>query len=114
MPPAWRSNAMATTSTAAHARYLEVRRLLLIGRLDDAERVLALLDPQPLPPALKTFHSLTIAGVAIRRLQAKTARDALMRATELASTARIPALIAEVENAMRILEISCGSPDRGR
>src|ERR1700751_1847557 len=36
---------------AAHARNLEVRRLLLIGRLDDAERVLAELDPAPLPPA---------------------------------------------------------------
>ena len=30
---------------AAHARYLEVRRLLLIGRLDEAERALAELDP---------------------------------------------------------------------
>ncbi len=89
---------------AAHARYLEVRRLLLIGRLEEAERVLALLDPEPLPPALKTFHALTIAGIAIRRLQAKTAREALKRATELARTARIPALIAEVENAMRILK----------
>ena len=34
---------------AAHARYLEVRRLLLIGRLDEAERMLAELDPTPLP-----------------------------------------------------------------
>ena len=30
---------------AAHARYLEVRRLVLIGRLDEAERKLAALDP---------------------------------------------------------------------
>src|SRR5580692_8069026 len=35
---------------AAYARYLEVRRLLLIGRLDEAERVLAGLDPTPFPP----------------------------------------------------------------
>ena len=34
---------------AAHARYLEVRRLLLIGRLDEAERTLAQLDPALLP-----------------------------------------------------------------
>jgi hypothetical protein len=33
---------------AAHARYLEVRRLLLIGRLDEGERTLAKLDPAPL------------------------------------------------------------------
>ena len=36
---------------AAHARYLEIRRLLLIGRLDEAERKLAELDPAPFPPA---------------------------------------------------------------
>jgi len=89
---------------AAHARYLAVRRLLLIGRLDDAERLLALLDPASLPPALKTFHALTVAGIAMRRLQAKTARDALTLATQNAREARIPALIAEVENAMRILK----------
>src|SRR4051812_47406604 len=39
---------------AAHARSLEGRRLLLIGRLDEAERVLAGLDPTPFPPALRT------------------------------------------------------------
>src|SRR5262245_25340776 len=36
---------------AAHARYLEVRRLLLIGRIDEAERLVAHLDPSPFPPA---------------------------------------------------------------
>src|SRR5258708_18558134 len=36
---------------AAHARNLERRRLLLIGRLDEAERMLAGFDPTPLPPA---------------------------------------------------------------
>src|ERR687884_1657532 len=39
---------------AAYARYLEVRRLLLIGRLDEAERALAARDAGPLPPALRT------------------------------------------------------------
>src|SRR5262245_56604212 len=39
---------------AAHARYLQVRRLLLIGRLDEAERTLAELDPAPFPPASRT------------------------------------------------------------
>src|SRR5688572_481149 len=34
---------------AAHARYLEVRRLLLIGRLDDAEAMVAEADPALLP-----------------------------------------------------------------
>src|SRR6516225_2677590 len=37
---------------AAHASYLEIRRLLLIGRLDEAERRLAGFDRQHFPPAL--------------------------------------------------------------
>src|SRR5450755_3323549 len=36
---------------AAHARHLGIRRLVLIGRLDEAEGLLAALDPAPLPPA---------------------------------------------------------------
>src|SRR5215831_16816029 len=62
---------------AAHAQHLAVRRLLLIGRLDDAERKLAGLDPAPLPAASKAAHELVVAGIAIRRLQIKTARLAL-------------------------------------
>src|SRR5918912_1002443 len=65
---------------AAYARYLEVRRLLLIGRLDEAERTLAELDPPPFPPASRTAHELVIAGIAMRRLRTKTARAALARA----------------------------------
>jgi hypothetical protein len=82
---------------AAHARYLEVRRLLLIGRIGEAERLLAQLDPAQLPPALRTAHELVVAGIAIRRLQAKAARAALARAERAARDARIPALTAEVE-----------------
>src|SRR5271156_2538743 len=88
---------------AAHARYLEVRRLLLIGRLDDAERTLAELDPTLLPPASKAAHELMLAGIAMRRLRSRAARAALARAGEAARQARIPALAAEVENALRVL-----------
>src|SRR5262250_244692 len=48
---------------AAHARTLEARRLLLIGRLDDAEDALAALDPAPLPAASRTAHELVVAGI---------------------------------------------------
>src|SRR6266702_3024262 len=48
---------------AAHARYLGVRRLLLIGRLDEAERALADLDPTPFPPASRAAHQLVVAGI---------------------------------------------------
>ena len=88
---------------AAHARYLEVRRLLLIGRLDEAERRLAELDPAPFPPASKAAHELVVAGIAIRRLRTGTARAALARAERAARDAHIAALMAEVESASRVL-----------
>jgi hypothetical protein len=88
---------------AAHARYLEVRRLLLIGRLDEAERRLAELDGAPFPPASRAAHELVVAGIAIRRLRTKTARAALARAGRAARDAHIPALMAEVESASRVL-----------
>jgi hypothetical protein len=88
---------------AAFARYLAVRRLLLIGNLDDVERMLADLDPAPFPPALRTAHELVIAGTAMRRLRTKEARAALTRAEQTARQARIPALTAEVESARSIL-----------
>jgi hypothetical protein len=88
---------------AAHARYLDVRRLLLIGRLDEAERTLAGLDPAPFPPASRAAYELVVAGIAIRRLQAKTAGAALARAARAARQAGIPALTAEVESASRVL-----------
>jgi len=84
---------------AAHARHLEVRRLLLIGRLDEAERKLAELDPAPFPPASRAAHELVIAGIAMRRLRTRAARDALARARHAARRAGIHALQAEVESA---------------
>jgi hypothetical protein len=88
---------------AAHARYLEVRHLLLIGRIDEAERMLDILSPASLPPVSRTVHELAVAGIAIRRVQAKTARAALARARDAAQDARIPALIAEVDSTARVL-----------
>jgi tetratricopeptide (TPR) repeat protein len=88
---------------AAHARYLQVRRLLLISRLEEAEHMLAQLDPTNLPPVLKAVHELVAAGIALRRLKTKAARDALARARLAASQADIPALMAEVESASLVL-----------
>jgi hypothetical protein len=88
---------------AAHARYLEVRRLVLIGRVDEAERALAELDPSPLPPASRAAHELVVAGIAMRRLQTKVARAALARAERAARDAGIPALRAEVDSAVVLL-----------
>jgi hypothetical protein len=88
---------------AAHAHNLAVRRLLLIGRLDEAEYALAEFDPAPLPPALRAAHELVLAGIAMRRLRTKTARTALARAGRAAREANIPALTAEVESASLVL-----------
>lgn len=87
---------------AAHARYLEIRRLLLVGKLDDAERALTQ-APTSAPLALKIAHELIVAGIAMRRLQMKAARAALARAERVARHAGIPALTAEVESAFDVL-----------
>jgi len=88
---------------AAHARYLGIRRLLLLGRLDETEQALAAAAGTPLPPALLAVHELVVAGVAMRRLRATAARDALARAARAAQRAGIPALMAEVDAATRTL-----------
>ena len=88
---------------AAHARNIEARRLLLIGSLEEAERVLGEVDPRPLPPLLTATRELVVAGIAIRRLQTKPARSALRRAERAAREGGIPALTAEVESASLVL-----------
>ena len=90
-------------ANAAYARFLEARRLLLIGSTDAAERALAALDPAPLSPALRTAQALVVTGIEIRRLRTKAARESLTRAELAARQARIPALTAEVENARLVL-----------
>ena len=109
----WTANALAAARAtleahgdrinAAHARYLEARRLLLIGRIDEAEHMLARIDSTSLPPALKTARELVVAGIAIRRLRIKAARAALASAGRTAQQARIPALTAEVDSAYLVL-----------
>jgi hypothetical protein len=110
----WPTKAFAAASTtleahgdranAAHARYLEARRLLLIGRLDEAEQKLAQVDLSTIGPALRAIHELAVAGIAMRRVRAKAAQAALARAEEAARWARIPALAAEVERALTVLD----------
>jgi tetratricopeptide (TPR) repeat protein len=91
-------------ANAAHARYLAIRRLLLIGQIDEAERALAAFEITRLPAALQAVHELTLAGIAMRRIQAGTARAALARAGHAAHAAGIPALLAEVGHVSRMLD----------
>jgi hypothetical protein len=90
---------------AAHARVLEVRRLVLMGRLDQAEHALARLDPAPFPPAWRTAHELVVAAIAMRRIRMKAVRAALARAERASRDAKIPALAAEVESATLALTV---------
>ncbi len=111
---AWPTKALATAAAtleahgdltnAAHARYLEARRLVLIGRLDEAEHKLAEIDLSALTPALRVFHELAVAGISMRRIHASEAHAALDRAEEAARWANIPALAAEVDQAFAVLE----------
>jgi hypothetical protein len=89
---------------ATHARFLKLRRLLLIGQIDEAERTLAAIDGDHLPPASRAAHALIGAGIAIRRIRTQTARVALARAGHAARLAGIPALTAEVEHASAVLD----------
>jgi hypothetical protein len=89
---------------AAHARYLAIRRLLLIGRLDEAEHLLARQDPARLPPALRAIHALSVAAIAMRRIHAGTAHAALEHAGMAARSSGVPALMAEVEAVVRALD----------
>lgn len=91
-------------ANAAHAGHIEARRLLLVGRLDEAERTLAEINTTPLPPASQVARELVIAGIAIRRLRTKDARAALGRAAHAARQAGIAALAAEVESTSRVLD----------
>ena len=93
---------------AAYARHLGARRLLLIGRIDEAERTLAGLDPSRLPPPIRTVHELVVAGIDMSRLRAKAARAALARAQRAARDARFPALMAEVDSALQVLSAPAG------
>jgi hypothetical protein len=84
---------------SAHARLLQVRRLVLVGKLDEAERLIGRLDPSPFTPVLRAAYELTAAGIAIRRVRAAVAEEALARAKKAAQEAGISALAAEIEAA---------------
>jgi hypothetical protein len=89
---------------AAHARHLETCYLVLVGRLEEAARLLEAFDPSPLPLASMVAHELVVAGIAMRRLQIKAARAALARARGIARETRISSLGSEVESAGRALD----------
>jgi DNA-binding transcriptional ArsR family regulator len=87
----------------AHARLLQIRRLLLLGRVDEAEGACATLDLGDGPARLAAIAGLVTFEIALRRGRAGPARAALARASEAAARSDIGALCAEVEQAGRAL-----------
>lgn len=88
---------------AAYARHLQMRRLVLAGRIDDAERMLAVREAMPLSPVLRTVRELIAVGIALRKVRTRAARAALARAARAARATGIPALTAEVQRTEEIL-----------
>ena len=91
-------------ANAAHARLLDVRRRLLIGRVDEAESAVEELEPASLAPALRAAYELVVAGIALHRLRTAEAGAALARAERAADVAGIAALLAEVKSAALALQ----------
>lgn len=96
--------ARADRANALQARLIAVRRLLLLGRLDEAAFSLASFDARGLPPSLTAVAELAAAEVALRSLRTTAAQAALARALDAAQRACVPALIAEVAEARTALE----------
>ena len=96
--------ARADIANAMHARLIGVRRLLLLGRLDDAAGELAGLDLREMPPPLQAVAGLAAAEVALRRLRTGAAAAALARAQAAARRAGVPALMAEAADLQAALE----------
>lgn len=95
MAAAAKLEARADLANALQARLIAIRRLLLLGRLDQAATALADLDTRRISPSLAAVAALTAAELALRSLRIGAARDALARACEAAEQARVPALLAE-------------------
>lgn len=91
-------------ANAAHAGYLEARRLLLIGRLDEAEQILGDLDVGALPVTSRAGYELVAAGIAMRRIRTEPALEALDRAQSAAAGVGNAALKAEVDRAVQAFE----------
>jgi len=91
-------------ANAVQARLIAARRLLLLGRLEDAEAALAHLNTRGLPPSLTAVAELAAAELSLRSLRIAPAQAALARAHEAAVRARVPALLAEVAEAQAAFE----------
>lgn len=96
--------ARADHANAMQARVIAARRLLLLGRLHEAEAAMARIDARGSPPVLAAVAELTRMELALRSLRIGPAQAALARAHEAADRARVPALMSEVAEARATLD----------
>jgi DNA-binding transcriptional ArsR family regulator len=86
----------ADRTNRTYVRFLRVRRLLLLGRVDEA-RALAAIDIRGAPPRLRALVELLRADIAARRLRVLEADAAIARARMAARAAELPPLAEQVE-----------------
>lgn len=98
---------------ALHARLVLVRRWLLLGRIDRAERALSSLDLERAPAMLVAIGELTRADVELRNVRVSSARSSLERARAAAKATGIPALRSEIEHALVALSAPVARRIRG-
>lgn len=91
-------------ANALLGRLVAIRRLLLLGRLDEADSALAKAGVHDVPPSLVAVAEITAAEIALRSLRTAAARAALDRAIEAAGRAGLPALLAEITEASAALD----------
>lgn len=97
-------DAHADHANALQARLIAARRLLLLGRLQEAAEAVGALDARRLHPSLAAVAAVIEAELALRSLRMDAARDALARAREAAARAGVPALMAEVADVRAALD----------
>ncbi|MDM0046600.1 helix-turn-helix domain-containing protein [Variovorax dokdonensis] len=91
-------------ANALQAKLIAARRLLLLGRLGEASALLSTLDlRQGISPAMAAVADLSAAELALRSLRIDEAQALLARARALALRADVPALVAEVNEALEAM-----------
>jgi hypothetical protein len=88
---------LGDTDNASFVRLQEARRMILLGDLRGAERVLGTFGGRRLPARTVAVAELIGAELALRRPSPREAHAALDRARTAARFAKLPALISEVD-----------------
>ena len=97
--------ALGDHDNGLHAALLQIRRLLLLGRVTEGGDALARLDLRAAPAMLMARGELVSSEIALRRGRTTPARAALTRARAAADRSGIAPLRAEVERAEQTLAL---------